>query len=88
MESPKLEPRRLKDVNPKLTLAKRWFSIKVQSVYKGVIVFPTRLEHNATAKTDGNVYNPNFSLLKDAKRKNNGSPKKTRSKTRFTCLFA
>ena len=78
----------LTHANAKHPTIKLWFYAEVQSIYKGAIVFPTRLDHNATAKTDGNVYNPNSSLLKDAKRKNNGSPKKTRSQTRFTRLFA
>jgi hypothetical protein len=37
---------------------------------------------------NGNVYNPIFSFPKDAKRKHNGTSKKTRSKTRITRLFA
>ena len=37
---------------------------------------------------NGNVYNPKSSFPKDAKRKHNGTSKKTRSKTRITRLFA
>jgi hypothetical protein len=56
-------------------------------VYKWLQGVPSKLENGYTAKTDGNVYYLSLSLLKDAKRKYNGTPKKTLSKTWFTCLF-
>ena len=59
------------------------------SVYiRGAKSFPSKSEHNYTVKTDGNVYYPSLSLLKDAKRKHNGTPKTTLPKTWFTRLFA
>jgi len=53
-----------------------------------LILLQRILKNNQTAKTDGNVYNFSFSLLKDAKRKAYGSSKKARSKTRITRLPA
>jgi hypothetical protein len=47
-----------------------------------------RLVNAQTAETDGNIYYPSLSLLKDARRKYNGSSKNSRSKTWFTRLFA
>jgi hypothetical protein len=57
------------------------------SLYKGAINLG-KSEHNYTAKTDGNVYYLSLSLLKDAKRKYNGTPKNSRPKTWFTRLSA
>jgi hypothetical protein len=62
----------------------------IQPPHKGAMVSVRALDPpiSTVTRTDGNVYNPRFSFPKDAKRLVDGSPKNSRSKTRFTRLLA
>ena len=94
---PQTEVFLLKDMRTKVANFLLWFLTQVHSLYKGAIFFlSSRVltnQNNAVTSSkliipsNGNVYNSNFLLLTFAKRKYNGSPKNSCSKTRFTSLF-